>query len=176
MDTIQRNCNPEDKATRSKIEDAMIFVDHIIDTVRRISLELRPSILDDLGLLAALEWQCDSFAKSSGIKCSFQQHVNRDSFEKGFTNAAFRILQEALTNVRRHAQATEVQVCLTEQESLFIMEVCDNGKGCSDQVRTKRTLGILGMNERARLMGGELTISAGKKRGTVVKATLLLNS
>jgi signal transduction histidine kinase len=174
LDDLQRSIASSSDPNKAKLTNAIIFVDEIIDTVRRISLELRPSILDDLGLLAAMEWQCDVFQKKNNIPCSCFQQVKRTDFEKGLTNTAFRILQEILTNVSRHAQATKVEVSIIEIEESLIIEVIDNGRGISETSLNKNSLGILGMKERARLIGGEVCISAREEKGTRVKASLPL--
>lgn len=171
LDNIRRKSAAADQSLRLQLGRSMALVDQVIDTVRRISAELRPTILDDLGLLAALDWQCHSFEKSTGIPCLFISRVKREEFRKVVTNAVFRILQEALTNVRRHANATEVRVSVTQEKSGLIMEIVDNGKGLRDH-EAIRSLGILGMRERARLTGGELSITGAPNKGTRIMARI----
>lgn len=172
IDELNRKHAAQAPELAKKLSGIQSFVDDIIDNVRNISRELRPSILDDLGLISTLEWQCEAFQKKSGISCSFEANVPSDRFEKSVTNAAFRIVQEALTNVGRHAIASSVKVSVTETRSLLEIRVADNGKGLLESDLKKRSLGILGMRERARLLGGSFEILGTPGSGTVVTASL----
>jgi signal transduction histidine kinase len=141
--------------------------DGVIDTVRRISGELRPAIIDDLGLTAALEWKCHDFQDECGIKCNFVSNVKERKFPGTLSINFYRVLQEALTNVARHAGASLVDVTFTETEKELVLEIVDNGKGISpDPARKRKALGILGMKERAGLLGGVMNIISTKDKGT----------
>ena len=150
------------------------LVDHTIQTTRRISQELRPSILDDLGLKSAIEWQVSQFKKRSNLL----YHVNipeEDDFSKEQSTAIFRITQEALTNIARHAEATEVDVELQLNHGSILLEIKDNGKGFSENGAKANThFGIFGMKERASMLGGSLSISSTPKKGTSVNLELPL--
>ena len=159
----------------TKLQKMLDFSDSLIKTIRRISTELRPAIIDDLGLMAALEWKCHDFEEKQGIPCNFISTVKERKFDSNFSITVFRILQETLTNVSRHAEATEVAVSLFENEKLLFMDINDNGKGFDNySVKKGKTLGILGMKERASLMGGELTIIGEINNGTQTKLAIPL--
>jgi signal transduction histidine kinase len=144
-------------------------VDTTIDVVRRISAELRPSILDDLGLAAAVEWQAQQFQTRTGITCSYACSISHIELDAEQSTAVFRIFQEALTNVLRHAKATRIDVSIGEEEEELVLRVRDNGRGILESERTGlRSLGLLGMKERADLMGGSIEITGFHGTGTVV--------
>jgi len=145
------------------------LVDETIDTVRRISAELRPGMLDDLGLAATVEWAAEEFASRSGVKCLLDLPSDQLAIDSETATAVFRIFQETLTNVARHAKAGEVQVRLAEEDGALTLEVHDNGRGIGeDELASAESLGILGMRERALLLGGTLTISGVPGKGTTV--------
>ncbi len=154
------------------ISEVMNMVDDAIKTVRKISSELRPSVIDDLGLLAALNWQSHEFEKRYGIPCSFTSSVKDFSFEKGFVTGVFRIYQESLTNIARHSKATEISSSLSQDEDQLILTVKDNGVGFNQETLQKKTLGIIGMKERAIMLGGELNIDSKEGQGTRITVRL----
>jgi len=145
------------------------LADETIHVVRRISTELRPGILDDLGLVAAVEWASQEFEARTGTRCRLVLPKHDIIIDPPLATALFRILQETLTNVARHADATQVDVRLAQEGDFFILNVRDNGKGISDdQLTAGSSLGILGMRERAVLLGGQLTIRGAPGDGTTV--------
>jgi signal transduction histidine kinase len=154
------------KELREKAKGLSAHIDSTIQTVRRISTDLRPGILDHLGLVAALEWQANEFQLRTGIRCEVSTRLNESQLDPELTTAFFRIFQETLTNVIRHAAATRVKVQLKEEASRIILEVRDNGRGIGrDEISDPRSMGLLGMRERAALLGGDFSIrrlSAGK--------------
>jgi PAS domain S-box-containing protein len=151
------------------------LVDSTIQTVRKIATDLRPGILDDLGLVAAIEWQAQDFQKRTGIKCSFMPGTDDLEMNADRSTALFRIFQETLTNVARHSAATEVEVTLISYDRNISLEIKDNGKGISQaEISGRRSLGLLGMRERAQLLGGELKISGTPNEGTTVTARIPL--
>jgi signal transduction histidine kinase len=153
-----------------RIERSLKLVDETIQAVRRIATELRPGILDDLGLGAAVEWAAEEFQARTGIKCRMSLPDLDIALDQDSATALFRIFQETLTNVARHADATEVDVMLARSRDDLSLEVHDNGKGISEEKLAEgRSLGILGMRERALLLGGELAISGAPGKGTKVK-------
>ena len=149
------------------------LIDATIRTVKRICTELRPGVLDDLGLIAAIEWQAEEFQKRTGIQCDVSFDPGDIAVDGERSTAIFRILQEALTNVIRHAEATRVQVHLERKDNHVLLRVEDNGKGIGkDRVSDPRSFGLIGIRERARFLGGEVRIEGSASRGTVVTVSL----
>lgn len=158
-----------------KIEDLLQLIDTTILTVRRIATELRPPILDDLGLMAALEWQIQEFQKRTGITCVLSANVENEKINGDFSTAVFRIFQETLTNIIRHAEANTISIIFKKINQKLILRVEDDGKGIeTETLEINHSLGILGMRERARLVGGELEVFNGAENGTVVLLTVPL--
>lgn len=158
-----------DENVRRKIAAMSKLIDETISTVRHISSELRPSILDDLGLAAAIEWQAREFEARTEIECSLISLTEDVSLEAERSTAVFRIFQEILTNVARHAQATRVEISMREQDGDLILVVQDNGVGVSESVvEDRRSLGFLGMRERALVFGGKINIEGSAGQGTKV--------
>ena len=137
--------------------------------------ELRPSILDDLGLVPAAEWQVEQFQRRTGILCSMSVSDGELDLSQEANTALFRILQETLTNVARHADARHVRVDLARAGPHLVLEVTDDGVGISSVEReSNRSLGILGMRERAQVFGGQVDIERGENGGTRVRVSLPL--
>lgn len=158
---------PPREALLEKLATMSEMVDGIVDQVRRISAELRPGVLDDLGLVAAIEWQCQQFQERTGIACIVHCDTAAQRFDRNVSTAVFRILQEALTNVARHAGAEQVDVTLTRDGTTLRLAVHDDGKGIAkDTASAPHALGLLGIRERARRLGGSATIKGGD--GTTV--------
>lgn len=157
-----------------KLEDMSSHIDATIKSIRRIATELRPAILDDFGLLAAIEWQVSEFERKTEIKCSLVNVGDDFEFDNETSTAIFRIVQEALTNVARHANANSVDIVIDVTDQGFVMRIADDGQGfdAADSENT-RSLGILGMQERSRLVGGEFWISSDPESGTVVEVAIL---
>ena len=144
-------------------------LDETVHTVRRISAELRPAVLDDLGLAAAIEWQARDFQARSGVSCMVRLPENDLQLSRDQATALFRIFQESLTNVARHAQATKLWVNLSEEEGAVVLEVEDNGVGISaERLAERRSLGLLGMRERVAVFGGEIEFAGAPGQGTAV--------
>lgn len=145
------------------------LIDAMTDSVRRISAELRPGVLDQIGLLPAIEWQAQQFQARTGITCKVNLLLRQVQLDQGRTTAVFRIFQEILTNVARHAKATEVLVTVRESVGNLVVEVRDNGRGITETECTNpQAFGILGMQERAVQCGGEVTILGSQGKGTRV--------
>ncbi|MGE5395355.1 MAG: PAS domain S-box protein [Candidatus Saccharibacteria bacterium] len=173
MEGLVNHSNLLDEHLKGELELMVDMVDSLIDSVRRIATELRPGILDHLGLFPAIEWQLKQFRLRTKICCSFSVQEMEISFDKNETNIIFRILQEILTNITRHAEATHVEVRLSKTNSRFQMEVTDNGVGFEyDDVLQANTLGLIGMKERALSIGGEIEINSKPGKGTVVRFLL----
>ena len=152
-----------------KLEELPVRVDTIIATVRKIATELRPPVLDDLGLEAAIEWQIQEFEKRTGIKCQYSCGLKQVDLGPDRATAVFRIFQETLTNVVRHAEATQVDIHLREEGDKLILEVQDNGRGMTGrELSGTRSLGLLGMRERATMLDGEVNIIGRQGKGTTV--------
>jgi signal transduction histidine kinase len=131
--------------------------------------------LDDFGLVAAIEWQLQEFGKRSGLDCRFSTTVDELPLAPDAATAMFRVFQETLTNVARHAQATRVEVELTGEDGRVVLRVADNGRGIAEQeVFGTASLGLLGMRERVHLLAGELHIKGAAGQGTVVVVTVPL--
>lgn len=149
-----------------KITSMSKLIDTTIQTAREISTELRPRVLDDLGLTAAIEWQAQEFQTRMGIRCEFTSIPKNITLDKEQSTAIFRIVQDALTNAGHHASATRVNISLREEAGNLILEVKDNGKGT---IKSKTgSLGVLRMQERALLLRGELKISGTSGKGKTV--------
>lgn len=156
-----------------KLEEMSTHIDTTIRSIRRIATELRPAILDDFGLIAAIEWQVHEFERKTEIKCSLVVTGDDFEFDNETSTAIFRIVQEALTNIARHANARTVAIEIDVSDQGFLMKIADDGQGfdAADSQDT-RSLGILGMQERSRLVGGELWITSGPEGGTVVEVAI----
>jgi signal transduction histidine kinase len=156
-----------------KIVEASELADATIASVKRIAGELRPGVLEDLGLAAALRQEAQRFEERAGVLCRLQLPSSLPTLSREIGTAVFRIFQEALTNVGRHAESTQVEVELTHQGEQLVLRVADNGKGIGSLVLDDaRSLGLLGMRERAQSLGGQLTVQPGSPHGTVVELKL----
>jgi signal transduction histidine kinase len=148
------------KSLLEKTKTLAAHIDSTIQMVRRIATELRPGILDHLGLGAALEWQANEFQTRTGIRCDVNSELGELALDPDITTAFFRIFQETLTNVIRHAGATQMVVHLKQREGRIILEIKDNGRGISkEEIVNTKSMGLLNMRERAALLGGDFKIS-----------------
>ena len=164
-----------DPLITNKIKDTIVLLDDAVKTVRKIATELRPSILDDLGLVAALEWQCDEFRKKSGINISFMSVPFDRIIPENFGIALFRILQESLTNIARHSQANNITVQLNVHADQLFLDIKDDGVGfVTSNVAGKKTLGLLGMKERTMMIGGSYRIDSEPGKGASVHVVVPL--
>jgi len=146
-------------------------------TVRRIAAELRPGMLDDLGLAAAVEWLAKEFQNRSGIACSAHIEPSDIEMDRDRATALFRVAQEALTNIMRHAQADRVDIQLTLKDGTVRLKVADNGRGISrEEMDDSGSLGIIGIRERVHFLGGQAIISGSPGQGTTVNVRLPLSS
>ena len=157
----------------SKVQEIELAANRIIRTVRKIATELRPGILDELGVAAAIDWMAKDFQKRAGIPCKVTiQGVDKIS-DAVLTTAVFRIVQEALTNVIRYAAASKVGVSLKRKEDTLIVEVKDNGVGISEGRNIDSgSLGLIGVRERVLLLEGKVVITGNPGKGTLVRVTL----
>lgn len=160
---------------QKKIESIQSTIDRTIDTVRRIARKLRPGILDDLGLVAAIEWQLQDFENKTNIATEFVSDIDEIDLSQECSTAIFRIFQETLTNVVRHAKAKKVVTRLIKDDKILILEIIDNGIGInSSDISNTGSLGLLGMRERAILFYGTLDIKGKKGIGTSVNLKIPL--
>jgi two-component system, NarL family, sensor histidine kinase UhpB len=156
-----------------KIRSMNAEADATIAEVQRLAAELRPGVLDDLGLVAAIEWQCQDFERRSGIRCLCEASFDQIKISPSRATAAFRICQEALTNVARHAKATFVRVLVKESGEDVLIEIQDNGRGIPpEKLNDAGSLGLLGMKERSMAIGGWLEIAGWRGKGTTVTLRL----
>jgi PAS domain S-box-containing protein len=163
------------RKAEDKIRSMVEQVDTTIASVQRLVAELRPAILDDLGLIAAIEWQCQDFQKRTGIPCTSVTSSDDIAVERERATAIFRICQEALTNTARHAQATAVTIKLEASSDVLQLVVADNGVGIPEaRVSNRQSLGLLGMRERVAHFGGTIAIQGNPGNGTTIIACLPL--
>jgi PAS domain S-box-containing protein len=163
----------KDLADRS--HDMCLLIDNTIDEVRKMAIRLRPGVLDDLGLIPALEWLVDDFEQRSGISCTFRPHAIPE-VDDPVATAIYRITQEALTNVARHAQASHAEVSLSADKTLLTLTITDDGKGFVNTPTDEANgLGLAGIRERATLIGAEMAISTEEGKGTVVTVKMGLH-
>jgi signal transduction histidine kinase len=167
----------DEPSTRAQLLEKMAemgaLVDTTANTIRKLCTELRPGILDDLGLSAAIEWQAREFSKRTGIRCAVTTQADGLALDPNQTTAAFRIFQEILTNIARHAQASRVNVRLESTGKELILEASDNGRGIREsEIDGTKSLGLVGMRERALLLGGALELRGVPGKGTTVTVRL----
>jgi signal transduction histidine kinase len=156
-------------AVLTQAQAMLALLDSTVKTVRRIATDLRPGVLDDFGLVAAIEWQLQDFQTRAGIECQFRATTDDVPLPPEAATAMFRIFQETLTNVARHANATRVEVDLEQHPDRVLLRVSDNGQGIAQpDVFGTKSLGLLGMRERVHLLAGELDIHGQPGEGTVV--------
>ncbi len=165
---------PDDvPAARAKLAAMAALIDDTVVAVRRIATALRPGILDDLGLAAAVEWQAHEFENRTGIRCVLHAGLGDGTIDPMASTAVFRIFQESLTNVTRHSRATQVVVTLERRNGDLILEVRDDGIGIADaDASNVRSIGLAGMRERAQLVGGIVSIAGAPGSGTTVRVQI----
>ncbi|MCK9426044.1 MAG: PAS domain S-box protein [Ignavibacteriaceae bacterium] len=158
-----------DKEIKSMSE----MVDHAVVRVRKMITELRPELLDKLGLIPALEWYVEEYEKETKIKCKFKSDFEELLLDHNVELTIFRIVQEALTNVTKHSKAKNVTVNIKKTETEIVVEIIDNGIGISkEKLKVEKSFGLLGMRERANLVGGKIEISGITGKGTTVKLVI----
>jgi PAS domain S-box-containing protein len=168
---------PELESMKKKARTMTRLVENTIDVVRRISADLRPSVLDDLGLVPAIEWQSRLFRERTGIAVRCNCLVDEVGLNQEQSTAVFRIFQEALTNILRHSRANGVDVTIMEKDDTFLLTIKDDGRGITDSEKYGQSaIGLLGMRERAHLVGGEIEITGSEGAGTTVTVRLPLSA
>jgi signal transduction histidine kinase len=171
---LQLSQRLKDKALADINLENIHIVEEALKQVRRLATNLRPSMLDDLGLAAALQWITEQSANRSGFSVTFHHVRSQPRLAADIETACFRIVQEALTNIARHAQARQVEIRLDRQEDHVTLRISDDGCGFNlDEMRIRAvagdSIGVLGMQERATLVGGELTIESALGQGSTVQ-------
>jgi two-component system sensor histidine kinase UhpB len=173
---ISKKLNPDQHPLIEKAETISKMIDDTVEKVQSISSKLRPGVLDELGLIPAIEWQAQEFKKLTGIFCLLSLPDEEINLEREKSTAVFRIFQEALTNIIRHASASMVYIRLYKDNNMLTMEVKDNGIGISVNLgKDPKSFGLIGMKERALILGGEVSIEGIPDKGTVVKLEIPLN-
>ncbi len=170
---VENTLSKSQRALRKKIRSMSKLIDSIIQSVQRISSNLRPALLDNLGIAAAVEWQAKEFQRRTKIECTARIDSPEIILNQERSTALFRILQETLTNVARHSKASKVQIELKMNAGAVELTVRDNGIGISAQnVTNPRSFGLIGMRERIRQVGGEIDFSGKRGKGTLVTVTV----
>jgi signal transduction histidine kinase len=166
---------PEQTALQAKIQKMIPLVSDTIRTIQRICAELRPGLLDDLGLVDALEWLLQEFGERTGIQTQFDVLPDELEIPAELATTLFRICQESLTNVMRHAQAQSVHIFLEQNETKIRLEIADNGKGITlDRIEHPTSLGLMGIRERLLPWNGEVSIAGKPGLGTTINVTVAL--
>ncbi|MEX2116527.1 MAG: sensor histidine kinase, partial [Bacteroidota bacterium] len=175
---IERKWNDGSGAVAlEKVRAMHPLIDETIRMVRRISSELRPGALDDLGLVAALEWQLSEFSDRTSIQSTFHSERENYDLDHERSTAIFRIFQESLTNIGRHSRATHIQVRLRLEKRVLVLEVQDNGRGITQaEIVQTTSLGLLGMRERAFVFNGSVDITGTAGAGTTLTVRIPLAS
>lgn len=172
---LEKRCASISDEVDGKFSTLSENLDRAINTTRQLISDLRPSVLDDLGLIAALDWYTRDFARRQELDCNFQAEVDELSLtNKQDEITVFRIFQEALSNIAKHARANAVTVKLSRENTQVELTVDDDGIGIQEKKEYKQNFGILGMHQRAKNIGGELTVSANEDRGTRISLVLPL--
>ena len=165
----------EDNPLSSKMNDMMIDVENTIQALRKIATELRPGILDTLGLIPSIHWLVSEFEKKTGIKCRLHPDIKKQKYDQNLSTCFFRICQESLTNISKHAAASEVVIDVKQDKNELTLKISDNGKGiASEKLENPFSMGLLGMRERANIIGAHLLIMSKKDEGTTVQVKAAL--
>ena len=173
---VAKKLPSDQKTLTAKTQSMFDLIDQTIHSVRKIATRLRPEVLDELGLAAAIEWQAKEFQKRSGVRCRLSLLGNAPlAIDRERSTAAFRIFQELLTNIARHAKATRVDITMGLEAGALLLEVGDNGVGMDESaVFSPKSLGLLGMRERVLPFGGNVEIAGVRDQGTKVRVSIPL--
>lgn len=170
---VRERLQPGEQALADKLAAMQVLLDSTVAATRRISADLRPLMLDDLGLIPAAEWLVQNFTQRTGIHCDLVIGAPDLELQDPYATALFRILQESLTNVARHAQASRVEVLLDRNDSSVVLTISDNGRGFApEHSRKPNSFGLLGLRERAYLLGGEVRIDSTPGRGATIEVRI----
>jgi PAS domain S-box-containing protein len=170
IDKVKLSGKPDWNELQDGLKSMSDITDQTINSVRRIARELRPDVLDKLGLKDAIEWQAEEFTKRTGIDCIVSISRSELNFNNLLENTVFRIVQESLTNVARHSGATRSKVGLSMDSNSIYLTIEDNGRGITpEEIDNAKSLGLVGIKERAYSVNGKLTINGQKDKGTILK-------
>jgi PAS domain S-box-containing protein len=170
---LQRQLQKDQRVLVDSIDTTLKYIDETINRVQKISAELRPGLLDDLGLVPAIEWQARQFQDRTGIACEVDVDLADVNIDTDLATALFRIFQEALTNVARHARASRVRTHLHHRNGALELEVKDDGRGITpDQLSALQSFGLISMRERAHSWGGSIDILGRPGEGTSVRVSV----
>jgi len=173
---ISRKLTPEQRPLQEKIRSLSATTTSLIRSVKNIASELRPGVLDELGLVKALKSEAREFQGHTGIQCRFRTNTAKAKFDRSAAVAIFRIVQAALTNVARHARASRALITLMKQKNGLTLTVMDNGKGITRKpIYSHESLGITGMRERVLALGGTFTLGASRRKGTMLTVRIPLS-
>jgi len=173
---LDRGIRLDQPRLRQKIDDMIHVIDRTIQIVQKICTDLRPSILDDLGLVPAIQWQAKDFENFAHVQVILDIHPEDIHLEQEEATIFFRVFQEALTNIDRYAQATKVYVSLHRTEELLTLKIRDNGIGIPPQkINDPNSFGIMGMRQRLLSKGGSFVINGERNNGTTIEAALKLS-
>jgi signal transduction histidine kinase len=171
---MKKKLENQSDEVKEKTENVLEQINNTINTVRKIASDLRPGILDDLGLVAALEWQCKDFQEKFKIECNFLSNVEEIECDTSISTGVFRIFQEAFTNILRHAKASIITVALNKTDTHLQLHIQDNGVGISESKLNENSLGLMGIRERTRIMHGNISITGSAGEGTLVAVDIPL--
>ena len=173
MHWLSQRLPKDDQLSIEKAKTISELIDMNVHSVQRISSELRPGLLDNLGLSAAIEWQADEFQNRTGLECEVTSEPDDIVLDQTRSTALFRIFQETLTNIARHANATKVEIMLKEKPAQVELAVCDNGSGIrEEEIHSPKSFGLMGIRERVHSMGGVVRIRGAENRGTTVSVQI----
>jgi len=173
---ISRKLTPGQRPLQEKIRSLSAITTSLIRSVKNIASELRPGVLDELGLVKTLKSEAREFEGHTGIQCRFKTNTAKARFDRSAAVAIFRIVQAALTNVARHAHASRTRIALMKRKNGLILTVTDNGKGISRRlIHEHDSLGITGMRERALALGGTFTLGGSRRKGTILTVQIPLS-
>ena len=176
LDISNISKSTKDKDLIRKTVSMSALVDSTITIVQKVAARLRPGILDDLGLIAAMEWQLEEFQTRTEIECEFKYDDIDISHDGKLSITLFRIFQELLTNISRHAKATKVKINISVKDDIITLKVTDNGIGISDiDIEGSKSYGIMGISERLIPWDGKFEITDKKEGGTMATVTLPLS-
>jgi signal transduction histidine kinase len=173
---IALKVTPQQQPVQAKTRSLCALVTTMMQSVKRIAVELRPGALDELGLVKTLQSEARAFEEHTGIGCRFKTNLGKATFDRGGSLSIFRIVQAALTNISRHAQASKAAIALMKRNNDLILTVHDNGKGITEKLaHSHNSLGIIGMRERALALDGTLTLRGSKGKGTTLRVQIPLS-
>jgi signal transduction histidine kinase len=177
MDTVWLKKNVLDEKLAGKLTGMIAMLDNTVAATRRIAADLRPLMLDDLGLIPATEWLVQNFTERTGIACELKVSDPEPTLRDPYAIALFRIIQESLTNVAKHAQASQVNITVACHDSTVTVSVRDNGIGfVPENPRKPNSYGLLGLRERAHMLRGEARVESMPGHGTTIEVRLRLPS